>query len=320
MLGKAGLVAVVLALSTAPARADDEEDEARARARELFREGNRLLDERPLEALDHYQRAYAIVATPNLDFNIAQALIELGRPLEALGHLERYVRSVTEADKDWKLAHEQIFRLEGAVARVEIQASVAGAEVSIDGKGIGTTPLGAPVRLMPGPHAIVVSRPGYERHVVERTLRAGETVVERIELRTEEDAAAARRAAEAAEAQRREMEGRLRRAEAEERAKRERARRAVRTGGWVALGAGAAAIAAAGVLGALSSSAASDVEAAAPGTPWDMVRDDHDRASSFRTGAIVALVAGGALAGTGAVLIGITSRREAVGVVASGSF
>jgi tetratricopeptide (TPR) repeat protein len=319
---KVALVAVCLALAAAPARGDEGE-EARARARALLQEGNRYFDARLfVEALDRYRQAYAIVPSANIDFNLAQSLNELGRPLEALGHYERYVRRVKEADspEDWKRAHEQIFRLEGLIARVEIQASVAGAEVSIDGSPVGTTPLPAPIRLVPGPHAMVVSRPGYERHVIERTLEAGETIVERVELRTEEDAAAARRALEAADARRREMEERLRRAEAEERAKRERARRALRTGGWVALGAGAASLAAAGVLAALSSRAASDVEDVAPGTPWADVRGDHDRASSYRTGAIAALVAGGALAGTGAVLVGVTGSREKAAILVSGSF
>jgi tetratricopeptide (TPR) repeat protein len=316
MLIKSVLVVVLLSCVAAPGRAD--EGDARAQALALLRDGNeKYLQGLYVEALDRFERASTLFPSPNLDFNIAQALNELGRPVDALTHYERYVHEVKEEESPdhWRTAHEQIFRLEGAVARVEIQTNIADAQVTIDGKPVGTTPLDAPVRLMPGPHAIVVARAGYEQTVIEHTLKAGETAVERIELHTEEEAAATRRAVEKAEAERRATEERLRRAEAEAEASRERTRQLWRTTGWITIGVGVASLAAGGVLGALGSAANAKVNQAEPGTPWASLRGDYERASSLRVGAIATLVAGGALTATGALLVVLTSPRAREGKV-----
>jgi tetratricopeptide (TPR) repeat protein len=316
MFKKSVLVVVLLSCVAAPGRAD--EGDARAQALALLHDGNEKLDQRLfLEALDRFERAYALFPSPKLHFNIAQALNELGRPVEALAHYERYVHEVKEEESpdNWRTAHEQIFRLEGAVARVEIQTNIADAQVTVDGKPVGTTPLDAPVRLMPGPHAIVVARAGYEQTVIEHTLKPGESAVERVELHTEEEAAATRRAVQKAEAERRATEERLRRTEAAAEASRERTRQVWRTTGWISIGVGLASLAAAGVLGALGSAANAKVNQAEPGTPWASLRDDYDRASSLRVGAIATLVAGGVLTATGALLIVITSPRAREGRV-----
>ena len=316
MLIKSVLVVVLLSCVAAPGRAD--EGDARAQALALLRDGNeKVIQGLYLEALDFFERAYTLFPSPKLDFNIAQTLNELGRPVDALVHYERYVHGVKEGESPerWRVAHEQIFRLEGAVARVEIQTNIADAQVTIDGKPVGTTPLDAPVRLMPGPHAIVVARAGYEQAIIERALKAGETVVERIELHTVEEAAATRRAVEKAEAERRAAEERLGRAEAEAEASRERTRQVWRTTGWISLGVGVATLATAGVLGALGSAANAKVNQAEPGTPWASLRGDYERASSLRVGAIATLVAGGALTATGALLVVLTSPRAREGKV-----
>src|SRR5688572_30312053 len=106
------LLVAFLASVAGAARADD--DEVRARARALMQEGNAKFDaDLFVEALDPYQRAYALVPTSNLDFTLAQTLNELGRSVEALEHYERYVRAVKATDNPewWKRAHERIAHL-----------------------------------------------------------------------------------------------------------------------------------------------------------------------------------------------------------------
>lgn len=47
------------------------------------------------------------------------------------------------------------------LAQVTIASSLLGAEVRVDDEVVGTTPLAAPVKLMPGKHTIEMRRPGY---------------------------------------------------------------------------------------------------------------------------------------------------------------
>lgn len=59
------------------------------------------------------------------------------------------------------VALELVARAEGA-ARLRITVNVPGAEIRVDGRSIGLTPIELPVGLPAGPHRIEVSRPGYE--------------------------------------------------------------------------------------------------------------------------------------------------------------
>lgn len=74
--------------------------------------------------------------------------------------------------------------LEKAVAKVEIKISVDGATVRVDDEVMGTSPLEGPLLLAPGPHDLVVTRPGY--HPYERSFEAGgdETIRLSIDLRS----------------------------------------------------------------------------------------------------------------------------------------
>jgi hypothetical protein len=270
-----------------------------------MREGNDKLDQgQYLDALDRFQRARELFPSAKLLFNIAQTLNELGRSLEALEHYERFVREATpeESPELWRTAHERIFRLQGAIARVELQTNVPEVQVTIDGKPVGATPLAAPVRLLPGAHAIVLARPGYERQVIELTLGPGDLVSRRVAMPTEEEGAATRRAVQQAEAERRAVEARLRLADEEAQRRRARTRWILRTTGWVAVGAGLATVAAGVVLGGMSLGEQSAAQGTPPGTMWRDVSDGYDRAASYGVASLATLSAGAALAVAGGVL------------------
>ena len=305
----------VIALCAARALAQsppvDPDAIAREAARTLMREGNERLDRgQYLDALDRFERAHQLFPSPKLLFNIAQTLNELGRPLDALDHYERFVHDTTQADAPdlWRIAHEQIFRLQGAIARVEVQTNVADAHVTVDGRPVGVTPLDAPLRLLPGAHAIVLVKAGYERQVVELTLQPGDLASRRVTLRSEGDAAATQRAVQEAEARRRASEARLRVAEEETRHRRERTRSQLRLAGWSAMGAGVVALLAGAILGGLALDASSTVQAAADGTEWTKVQSAYDAASRDRVACWVLLGVGAALAGVGGALVAIGAR------------
>ncbi|PSM32078.1 trypsin-like peptidase domain-containing protein [Haliangium sp. UPWRP_2] len=171
----------------------------RMRARALLADGNDKLD-RGLwaEALKLFEDAYRVFPSPKLHFNIAQALYQLRRPLEALERYERFVREINkeEHQTEWRLAQERVFELQAQIATIDIQCSVIGALVTLDGREVGKTPLPRPVRVVPGAVSIVISKPGYERQVIEVTLKAGDSVTQRVKLLTETEALGSRQDAQ----------------------------------------------------------------------------------------------------------------------------
>ncbi len=154
----------------------------------LLADGNDKLD-RGLwaEALKLFEDVYRVFPSPKLHFNIAQALYQLGRRIEALERYERFVGEINkeEHQTDWRLAQERVFELQDQIATIDIQCNAVGALANIDGRDVGKTPLPRPVRVLPGALSIVISKPGYERQVIEVTLKAGDTVTQRVNLLTE---------------------------------------------------------------------------------------------------------------------------------------
>jgi S1-C subfamily serine protease len=171
---------------------------ARVRARELLREGNDMLDRGfYVQAHKLFEEAYRTFASPKLHFNIAQALYQLGRPLEALERYERFVREINKEEHltEWRLAQERVFELQAQIATVDIQCNVVGALVTLDGREAGRTPLPRSVRVTPGVRTLALSKPGYERQVIEITFKAGDNVTQRVKLLTEAESLGSRQTA-----------------------------------------------------------------------------------------------------------------------------
>jgi tetratricopeptide (TPR) repeat protein len=261
--------------------AADGQQQAREQARQLLQEGNRQLDQGLyLDALKTFRRAYDVFPSPKLHYNIAQTYNELGRPLEALHHYEEFVRAVkrAESEKQWTQANERIFKLQGAVATVQLQCNVVDAVVTIDGREVGRTPITAALRYLPGPHAVVVAKAGYEKQVVEVVLKPGDAITRRVQLLTEDEAAATKRAVLAAEARRRAALEQ----EWQTNARLERTRRILRRSGWSAVGVGLATVVTGGVFGIVAARESSKVEGAAFGTVWDAVKPNYKHAETYR--------------------------------------
>jgi tetratricopeptide (TPR) repeat protein len=272
----------------------------------LLAEGNQKLDEgNYVEALARFKAAFAAYGSPRLHYNLAQTLNELDRPVEALRHYEQFVAGVPqdEMPAQWSTASEQIFKLQGRIASLALQCNLAGVAVIIDGVDAGTTPLAAPVRLLPGRHIVILDKPTYERRVLELELKDGVTHTERVELLTTAAALAQRQEFQRAEAARQAAELRLDEEQAAASRASERRRRTFRTAAWISLGVGAAATAAAATAGLLSWRETAEVEDAPPGAPWaGEVEEHYERAASYRrlfylgaATAVVGLAAGGGL-------------------------
>jgi hypothetical protein len=167
------LAAVWLWMASASA-APASSEPARAQAEAALKEGNALFAAGQYQrALERYQAAQSLVASPKLLFNFGQTYRQLGRDVEAIEAYERFLAEVPDAAPDLRRqAQQRIGELLGRIGHAQISADLDGAEVVIDGKSRGTTPLAAPVRLAPGPHQVVVQPPG----------SSGAPFVERIEI------------------------------------------------------------------------------------------------------------------------------------------
>ncbi len=123
-------------------------------------------------SLERLNEAYALVPSPKILFNFGLAYQALGRDVEALDAFERFLAEISERDQELaaerKEAMEQVERLKSRVATVEIVADLAGAEVVIDGRSRGHTPLLRPLRVAPGPHQVVIQKPGLASPYIDR--------------------------------------------------------------------------------------------------------------------------------------------------------
>ena len=156
------VIAAALALSAAlcapPAAAQQAEDDRVELARALFREGVAHADAgRYAEAEERFRRAYAIRATPALSFNLAAALVRLGKFVEAT-ELLRSVTTDPEAPPPLvEQAREQLEATEPRIARLTIRAQGADPDVAVYVDDAVVRAEGA-VPLDPGRHVIEARR------------------------------------------------------------------------------------------------------------------------------------------------------------------
>jgi hypothetical protein len=161
----ASVLFVVIAQVLSPTVADPQ---AKASAQALLKEGTALYDRGDFAgALGKFEAAYGIYPSPKLQFNIAQADRDLGRPVEALAAFEKFLALATDAAPEvLSEARQSAAELRTKLAQVKIECSISGAEVALDGKTVGSTPLAQPIWVTPGRHQIAIRHQGYGPVVV----------------------------------------------------------------------------------------------------------------------------------------------------------
>lgn len=155
------LLPLVVLLAAAPVRAA--EPDARAQARALSQEGARHYNRGEYEAaLEKFREAYRTFANPRILFNLGQVQRDLGRPVEAIESFERFLAEAGDAPAPARAAAGKwLEELRTRVATVEVSCGLDGAEVTLDGQSHGQTPLPRPLTVMPGPHQLLVEKPGF---------------------------------------------------------------------------------------------------------------------------------------------------------------
>lgn len=154
-------VLLVLALALAPtlARADDNLAEARRHfevSLGLFSEGNHE------GALAELRASYALRPSIVVLYNMAQTLKVLARYEEAIATYRRYLEEgganiPSDRRHDVEVTIE---RLRAATGYVVVDCAPNGAAVTVDGRGVGETPLGGPISVAAGRRVVEVTHAG----------------------------------------------------------------------------------------------------------------------------------------------------------------
>jgi tetratricopeptide (TPR) repeat protein len=107
-------------------------------------------------ALDQFQAAYAAYPSARIWFNIGQTNRDLGRPVEALEAFQKFLDGVPDASPEDKAdAQSSMADLQKRLGQLTIVCDAKGAEISVDGKPMGTAPLAKPVWAIPGLHQVL---------------------------------------------------------------------------------------------------------------------------------------------------------------------
>jgi hypothetical protein len=127
------------------------------RALDLYEEGN--FD----AARAEFQRAYDIAPNFKLLYNLGQIDFELHDYPAALAAFEKYLADGGAKIPEARRAQVEldIEKLKARVARVDVTADVAKADVFVDDMQVGSTPLGRSVLVSAGRRKITVSKSGY---------------------------------------------------------------------------------------------------------------------------------------------------------------
>jgi hypothetical protein len=159
------ILCVWLACSYAPVRAQDTDPTRAASARAMFEEGVKFADNGAwTDAADRFRRALALRDSQVIRFNLASALVELGKLVEASELLRQVER---DESVDGKLRDDARQRLEQTVARigkltVHVEGSAAGATILLDERTLAPEQLGVALPTDPGNHHVSAQRDGSE--------------------------------------------------------------------------------------------------------------------------------------------------------------
>ena len=151
---------------------DPKSESVREAARARLVEGVTLLRAgQYAPALAKFDQAYALVPSPNIYFDRGLAYVGLGHDADALEAFEAFLARADHAPPGTrdKATHERD-RLRGRVATLVLTSEPLGAEISIDGRSRGATPLSGSLYLDPGPHEIAARNPATGAAATERVV------------------------------------------------------------------------------------------------------------------------------------------------------
>jgi hypothetical protein len=167
------VASLLLAEHGARAEASELEGQAAAhfeRGVELYREGS--LD----AALVEFERAYELIPSYRLLYNLAQIQAERHEYATAVGLFEQYLRAGAEQVTAARRAEVQaeIAKLRARVAYLSVRSNVEGAKLFVNDALVASLPLSAPVPINSGVWSVRVEKPGYVAASAQLKVAGGE--------------------------------------------------------------------------------------------------------------------------------------------------
>ena len=154
----AGSLSFFASLYAAPAAAQSKPRDG-ADAERAGKEGERLLAAHDAAgAISELGKAYNLSHNPRFLLPLGLAYAEAERPLDALDALGRFLKdapAVPDAKRK-EIGTKFAVMLDQVAAVVTLDASRQNAQVKVDGRPVGVTPIDTPLRLLPGKHEIVM--------------------------------------------------------------------------------------------------------------------------------------------------------------------
>jgi hypothetical protein len=182
------LVALTLPLGASLHQALAQDDPAvTAMARQRFTEGVKLFDEKKYElARAAFLQAYALKKHPDVLLNLAQSELLSGHPLDAAQHFRDFVKDAANASHPRRAdAEKGLLEARSKIGRIQVTVDLPDADIFLDGKKVGTSPLAEPLDVSVGNHSLEAKKPGRntaqtiattEGKIVIVNLRLGEPV------------------------------------------------------------------------------------------------------------------------------------------------
>jgi hypothetical protein len=153
------LIVLAILAQASPLNADPQ---SKAQAQALLGQGTKLYEQGDVAgALEKFNAAFAAYPSPKLMFNIGQANRDLSRPVEAMEALEKFLEGAPDASPETIAdANKSVAELRKKLGKIRVDCETPGAEVSVDGKSVGLTPLPDLIWTTPGRHQLTASRAG----------------------------------------------------------------------------------------------------------------------------------------------------------------
>jgi hypothetical protein len=154
-------IGIAIIWYAAPARADAAEVEALiAKGNELRRAGT------PGPALPYFQKAYELARTPRTAGQLGLAELAAGYPVDAAEHLAAALQTPDDQSivKYRKMLTDALTTARSQIGQLSVEGSPPGAEVVVDGRGIGVLPLSTPVKIAAREVEVVIRASGYAPH------------------------------------------------------------------------------------------------------------------------------------------------------------
>ena len=115
------------------------------------------------EAIQEFQTAYRLFASPVILFNLAQAYRSDNQLTQSIATFRRYVDENPRITPEQREDVEGLIReIDGSRAVLSFEVEPSGAAVTLDGRALGTAPLPRGVELLPGSHDISITLANHE--------------------------------------------------------------------------------------------------------------------------------------------------------------